>query len=121
MWLTNTAAPKSRSPIFVLFVACLTGSISVGLGALAGTARVVTPALVGVGVFIPMLVHGNPKWSRVGTYTAITFAVDAGIPGDFAASLHRMYFSVLGALLALLGIWVRRFLSTKKLRGKSDD
>jgi MFS family permease len=121
MWLTNTAAPKSRSPIFVLFVASLTESISVGLGTLAGTAGVVTPALVGVGVFIPMLVHGNPKWSRVGTYTAITFAVGAGIPGDFVASLHRMYFSVLGALLALLGIWVRRYLSTKKLRGKSDD
>lgn len=121
MWLTNTTGPKSRSPIFVLFVACFVESVSVGLGTLAGMAGTITPILVGVGVFIPMLVHGNPKWSRVGTYTAITFAVGAGIPGDSFASLHRTYFSLLGALFALLGIWIRRYLSSKRLQEKSVD
>lgn len=121
MWLTNTVWPKSRSPISVLFVACFVESISVGLGTLAGAAGAITPILVGAGVFVPMLVHGNPKWSRVGTYTAITFAVGAGIPGNSFASLHRMYFSLLGALFALLGIWVRRYLSSKDLQGKSSD
>ena len=121
MWLTNTVWPKSHSPISVLFVACFVESVSVGLGTLAGAAGAIAPILVGAGVFVPMLLHGNPKWSRVGTYTAITFAVGAGIPGNSYASLHRMYFSLLGTLFALLGIWVRRYLSSKGLQGKSGD
>lgn len=113
MWLTNTEGPKSKPPVFVLLTACFLESAAVGLGTLAGTAGNIAPALVGIGVFLPMLVHGNPRWTRVGTFTAITFAVGVGIPGDLAAAVHRSLFSILGTLLVLLGIWLQRFVSDR--------
>lgn len=108
MWLTNTDGPKSRIPIWVLLVACFTESAAVGLGTLSGTTGAIAPLLVGVGVFLPMLVHGNPTWTRVGTFTAITFAVGVGLPGGSDAAMQRTLFSLLGTLLVLMGIEMQR-------------
>lgn len=113
MWLTNTEGPKSKTPIWVLLVACFAESVAVGLGTLSGTSGAIAPALVGIGVFLPMLVHGNSRWTRVGTFTAITFAVGVGLPGDFAAAMQRALFSVLGTLLVLVGIEMQRYLGDR--------
>ena len=113
MWLTNTEGPKSRAPIWILIIACFSESAAVGLGTLAGTSGSIAPALVGIGVFLPMLLHGNPRWTRVGTFTAITFAVGVGIPGDLAAAVHRSLFSILGTLLVLLGILIQRLVNDR--------
>jgi hypothetical protein len=113
MWLTNTEGPKSTVPIWVLLVACFTESAAVGLGTISGTAGAIVPVLVGMGVFVPMLVHGNPRWSRVGTFTAITFAVGVGLPGNFHAAMLRTFYSVIGTLWVFLGIELQRYFSTR--------
>lgn len=121
MWLTNTEGPKSKAPVSVLLVACLSESAAVGLGTFVGTMGTITPLLVGIGVFVPMLVHGNPRWTRVGTFTAITFAVGVGLPGVFGAAIQRGLFSILGTILVLLGIWLERSLSSRLSSGGSKD
>lgn len=117
MWLTNTESHRSHEALRVLLVACFAESAATGLGTLAGSAGAITPALVGLGVFIPMLLHGNRKWTRVGTFTAIAFAVGVGIPGDAGAALSRTSFSLLGTLWVLLGIGAQRYLSGRLSRG----
>jgi Fusaric acid resistance protein-like len=122
MWLTNTDDAKSITPARVLLVACLTESVAVGLGTLSGTTGAIAPVLVGVGVFIPMLVHGSPRWTRIGTFTAITFAVGVGLPGGFAAAAQRTLFSGLGTLWVLLGIEMQRRVGSRASpRGKVGD
>jgi Fusaric acid resistance protein-like len=118
MWLTNTEGPKSRTPIWALLVACLAESAAVGLGTLAGTTGAIAPVLVGIGVFLPMLVHGNPTWTRIGTFTAITFAVGVGLPGGFDAAMQRTLFSVLGTLWVLMGIEMQRYFGDRLSRGR---
>lgn len=113
MWLTNTDGPKTFTPSSILLAASLAESVAVALGTITGAAGTITPLLVGIGVFFPMMVHGNSRWTRVGTFTAITFAVGVGLPGDYTAALLRAIFSVLGTLLSLLGIVVQRYLSEK--------
>jgi Fusaric acid resistance protein-like len=120
MWLTNTEGSKSPTPAWVLLVACLTESAAVGLGTVSGTAGAITPVLVGIGVFLPMLVHGNPRWTRVGTFTAITFAVGVGLPGGLAAATQRAFFSFLGTLWVLLGIEMHRYLANRKSHGRDE-
>jgi Fusaric acid resistance protein-like len=120
MWLTNTEGPKSTVPIWVLLVACITESAAVALGTLVGTDGAIVPLLAGIGVFLPMLVHGNPRWTRVGTFTAITFAVGVGLPGDLAAGIQRALFSVFGTLLVLLGIEMQRYFSTRMSHEKTE-
>ncbi|MDG6945782.1 MAG: FUSC family protein [Nitrososphaerota archaeon] len=117
MWLTNTEGPDSGAPLKVLLVACLAESAATGLGTMAGSAGALTPLLVGLGVFFPMLLHGASRWDRVGTYTAITFAVGVGIPGDLHAAAVRAGFSLLGTLWVLFGIAAQRRLGGKTARG----
>ncbi len=114
MWLTNTEGPKSRETLWVLLVACLAESAATGLGTVAGSTGAFTPFLVGLGVLFPMLLHGNPRWDRVGTFTAIAFAVGVGLPGDLHAAALRTGFSLLGTLWVLFGIAAQR-----RLRGRA--
>lgn len=116
MWLTNTEGPRSSVPLWVLLAACFTESAAVGLGTLAGTAGAIAPVLVGMGVFIPMLVHGNPRWTGVGTFTAVTFAVGVGLPGGPGAAWERALFSIFGTLWVLLGIGLQRRLTRRSER-----
>lgn len=119
MWLANTESPSSKMPIRVLLVAALTESLAVGLGTLTGTAGSIFPLLGGLGIFLPMLLHGNPKWTRVGTFTAITFAVGVGLPGLPDAAALRAFYSVGGALWALAGISIQRFFQSRKVKEES--
>lgn len=118
MWLTNTEGPKSKEALWVLLVACLTESAATGLGTLAGSAGWLTPLLVGLGVFFPMLLHGHPKWTRVGTFTAVAFAVGVGLPGGLGDAAVRTSFSLLGTLWVLLGIGFQRYLGGSLSRGE---
>ena len=117
MWLTNTEGPGSKVTLRVLLVACLTESAATGLGTLAGATQDAAPVLVGLGVFFPMLLHGNPRWTRVGTFTAIAFAVGVGFPGSFGAAAVRTEFSLLGTLWVLLGIAAQRRLEAAVSHG----
>lgn len=114
MWLTNTESPKSRMPLWVLLVACFSESLAVGLGTLAGTAGSIVPLLGGLGIFLPMLLHGNERWTRIGTYTAITFAMGVGLPGLSGAPLLRAFYSMMGTLWALAGIALQRVILPRK-------
>lgn len=120
MWLTNTESPKSKTSIRVLLVACLTESAAVGLGTLAGSHRFILPILAGAGIFLSMLLHGNPKWTRVGTFTAITFAVGVGLPGLPYAAVGRAFYSLVGTTLALLGIALQRAFVERKIANKGE-
>jgi Fusaric acid resistance protein-like len=121
MWLTNTEGPSSKATLWVLLVACFAESAATGLGTLAGSAGAVTPALVGVGVFLPMLLHGNPKWTRVGMFTAVTFAVGVGLPGDLEAAVARTVFSLMGCLWVLFGTGAQRYLQGRMSPGSREE
>ncbi len=114
MWLTNTESPKSKMPLWVLLVACLSESLAVGLGTLAGTAGSIVPLLGGLGIFLPTLLHGNERWTRIGTYTAITFAMGVGLPGLSDAPVQRAVYSIIGTLWALAGIALQRLIQSRK-------
>ena len=116
MWLTNTESPKSKMPLWILLVACLSESLAVGLGTLAGTAGSIVPLLGGLGIFLPMLLHGNERWTRIGTYTAITFAMGVGLPGLSNAPFLRAFYSIVGTLWALAGISLQRVIESRKAR-----
>lgn len=115
MWLTNTESTKSKMSIWVLFVACISESVAVGLGTLAGNTESIVPLLGGLGVFLPMLLHGNERWTRIGMYTAITFAMGVGLPGTSDAPFQRAMFSIIGALWALTGIALQRVIQSRKI------
>lgn len=119
MWLTNTEGPKSRETLLVLLVACFTESAATGLGTIAGSAGWFTPALVGLGVFFPMLLHGNRRWNMVGTFTAVTFAMGVGLPGSLGDAASRTAFSLLGTLWVLLGIAAQRYIEGRTSHGSA--
>lgn len=121
MWLTNTESPKSKMPLWVLTIACITESLAVGMGTLAGNAGFLVPLLGGLGVFIPMLLHGNDRWTRIGTYTAITFAMGVGLPGLSGAPLLRTSYSLIGTFWALSGIALQRYLEPKTTSIENDN
>jgi uncharacterized membrane protein YccC len=117
LFLTNTEGPHSTISLWVLLVGCITEAAAWGLGTLTGTTGIFAPALVGVGVLIALLARGNPKWNQVATYTAITFAVGAGLPGgSISDALQRSSLSLLGALLALIGAELNRIITRRKAR-----
>lgn len=116
MWLTNTESAKSKMPMRILSAACLSESLAVGVGTLAGNAGLLVPLLGGFGVFLPMLLHGNERWTRIGTYTAITFAMGIGLPGLSDAPVLRASYSLIGTFWALAGIAFQRYLQSKKMR-----
>ena len=114
LWLTNTEGQPSVLPLRILLVACLTEAAAFGLGTLAATAGLLTPPLLGAAVAAALLARGRTKWANTGTFTAITFAVGAGLPGpSVEAAAVRLSYSLLGALLALLGVCMHRLASSR--------
>ena len=115
VFLNNTEGPSSILPSRILLVACFTEALAWGLGTLAGTAGLLAPALIGIGVFVPALVRTDPKWAQLATFTAISFAVGAGLPGgSLSAAWQRTYLSLLGALFALTGVVLHRLIDSRK-------
>ncbi|MGA2666095.1 MAG: FUSC family protein [Nitrososphaerales archaeon] len=115
--LTNTEGQPSVLPWRVLLAACLTEATAAGLGTLAATAGVLSPPLLGIAVSVALLARGSPKWANVGTFTAISFSVGAGLPGaSMEAAALRSSSLLLGASFALLGVALNRFVSSRRRR-----
>jgi hypothetical protein len=115
VFLTNTEGPRSTLPSRILLAACFTESLAWGLGTLAGTTGFLAPALIGIGVFVPALARTAPSRSQLATFTAISFAVGAGLPGgSVSTAFERFYLSLLGALFALAGVELHRLIASRK-------
>jgi hypothetical protein len=62
----------------------------------------------------------STKWAPVGTFTAILFAVGAGLPGYSIQSTGvRTLFSLIGMLWALIGIEIQRFALSHRIQQPS--
>jgi len=115
LFLSNTEGPHSTLPLKLLLVACFTEALAWAMGTLAGTAGIYAVPLVGMGVFIASLGRIDLRWTQVAIFTAICFAVGAGLPGDtVSAALQRSSLALLGSLFALSGVWLHRFFISRK-------
>jgi fusaric acid resistance family protein len=115
LFLTNTEGQPSVLPWRVLLVACFTEAAAFGVGTLAATTGPFAPLLLGVGVSVALLARGSPRWANAGTFTAVAFAVGAGLPGSSVeAAALRLSFSLGGALLALLGVGLHRLALSRR-------
>jgi hypothetical protein len=122
MFLINTEGPKGATlSVRILLVACFTEAIALGLGTLVGTTGFLAIPLVGIGVFTVLMVESSPRLTQVGIFTAIIFAVGVGLPGgSTSVAIERLWLSLLGGLLALLGVMLHRFLISRKTSGGTD-
>jgi Fusaric acid resistance protein-like len=118
IFLTNTERAFYTIPSRILLVACLIESVSFGLGTLvATTSHLLSPILLAIGIFVALLARVSTKWAPVGTFTAIIFAVGAGLPGYSMQSAGvRTLFSLIGMLWALLGIEIHRFALSHRIQ-----
>jgi hypothetical protein len=121
IFLTNTEKAFYTIPSRILLVACFTEAASFGLGTLvATTSHLLSPILLGIAIFAALFVWASTKWAAVGTFTAIIFAVGAGLPGYSIQSAGvRTLFSLIGLLWALLGIEIHRFALSHKIQQPS--
>jgi hypothetical protein len=119
MMVINTEGPNAAPlPLHVLLLACFTEASAFALGTLAGLTGILAIPLVGLGVFFALVVGGNQALGQLGKYTAIFFAVGVGLPGgSTGGAVERLWLSLLGGLLALLGLWLHRSLTSKKASG----
>lgn len=119
MFLINTEGPKGTTLSFrILLIACFTEAIAFGFGTLVGTTGFLAIPLVGIGVFVVLIAERSPRLTQVGIFTAMIFAVGVGLPGDSTSvAVERLWLSLLGGLLALLGIMLHRFLMSRKTSG----
>ena len=82
IFLTNTERAFYTIPSRILIVACFIEATSFGLGTLvATTSHLLSPILLGIGIFVALTARVSTKWAPVGTFAAIIFAVGAGLPG----------------------------------------
>jgi hypothetical protein len=119
LFVTNTEGPNaSPLPLPILLLACLTEASAFGLGTLASVTGVLAIPLVALGVFIPLATFGSGTSAQAGKNTAIFFAVGVGLPGgSTGAAVERLWLSLLGGLLAFLGAWLHRALTSRKAPG----
>jgi hypothetical protein len=118
IFLTNTEKAFYTTPSRILLVACFTEAASFGLGTLvATTSHLLSPILLGIAIFAALIAWSSTKWAAVGTFTAIIFAVGAGLPGYSIQSAGlRTLFSLIGMLWALLGIEIQRFALSHRIQ-----
>ena len=113
IFLTNTERALPTIPSRILLVACFAEAASFGLGTLAATTshhHLLSLILLGFAVFAALFVWAITKWSAIGMFTAIIFAIGVGLPGYSIQSAGlRTLFSLIGMLWALLGIEIQRF------------
>jgi uncharacterized membrane protein YccC len=63
------------------------------------------------------MARAYPSWALVATISAIFFVVGTGLPGDSpAGALERFWSSMVGALWALLGVVIQRWLMAHRSR-----
>jgi hypothetical protein len=115
IFLTNTEGQPSTLTLRVLFGATVMESLAFGLGRLVSTTSfLISATLLGGGVFLALLLRGNPRWGQVGTFVAVIFAVGVGLPDGStqAAEIGALYL-LLGGIWALLGVWLQRRISVR--------
>jgi len=102
----------------MLLLVCCTEAAAFGVGTLtATTAHLLSPILLGIGVFVALFAWSYTKWAAVGMFTAIVFAVGVGLPGYSIQSAGlRTFFSLIGMLWALLGIEIHRFVISHRIQ-----
>jgi len=119
MFVTNTEGPNAAPlPLPTLLLACFTEASAFGLGTLASLTGFLAIPLVGLGVFVPLATFDSRTSAQVGKLTAIFFAVGVGLPGgSTGAAFERLWLSLLGGLLAFLGAWLHRSLTSGNAPG----
>ena len=105
-------------PSRMLLLVCCTEATAFGVGTLtATTGHLLSPLLLGIGVFVALFAWARTKWAAVGMFTAIAFAVGVGLPGYSIQSAGlRTLFSLIGMLWALLGIEIHRFVISHRIQ-----
>ena len=118
IFLTFTERFIPTIPLRMLLIVCCTEAAVFGVGTLtATTGHLLSPILLGIGVFVALFAWSNTKWAAVGMLTAIVFAVGVGLPGYSIQSAGlRTIFSLIGTLWALLGIAIHRFVISHRIQ-----
>ena len=118
VFLTFTERFIPTIPSRMLLLVCCTEAVAFGVGTLtATTGHLLSPILLGIGVFVALFAWSNTKWAAVGMFTAIVFAVGVGLPGYSIQSAGlRTFFSLIGTLWALLGIEIHRFVISHRIQ-----
>ena len=118
IFLTFTERFIPTIPLRMLLIVCCTEAAVFGVGTLtATTGHLLSPILLGIGVFVALFAWSNTKWAAVGMLTAIVFAVGVGLPGYSIQSAGlRTFFSLIGTLWALLGIAIHRFVISHRIQ-----
>jgi hypothetical protein len=116
--LTFTERFIPTIPSRMLLLVCCTEATAFGVGTLAATTgHLLSPLLLGIGVFVALFAWSYTKWVAVGMFTAIAFAVGVGLPGYSIQSAGlRTLFSLIGMLWALLGIEIHRFVISHRIQ-----
>ena len=117
-FLTFTERFIPTIPLRMLLLVCCTEAAAFGVGTLtATTGHLLSPILLGIGVFVALFAWSYTKWAAVGMLTAIVFVVGVGLPGYSLQSAGlRTFFSLIGALWALLGIEIHRFVTSHRIQ-----
>jgi hypothetical protein len=117
-FLTFTERFIPTIPSRMLLLVCCTEATAFGVGTLtATTGHLLSPLLLGIGVFVALFAWSYTKWAAVGMFTAIVFAVGVGLPGYSIQSAGlRTLFSLIGMLWALLGIEIHRFVISHRIQ-----
>ena len=118
VFLTFTERFIPTLPSRILLLVCCTEAAAFGVGTLtATTGHLLSPLLLGIGVFVALFAWSYTKWAAVGMFTAIVFAVGVGLPGYSIQSAGlRTFFSLIGMLWALLGIEIHRFVTSHRIQ-----
>ena len=116
--LTFTERFIPTIPSRMLLLVCCTEATAFGVGTLtATTGHLLSPLLLGIGIFVALFAWSYTKWAAVGMFTAIAFAIGVGLPGYSIQSAGlRTLFSLIGMLWALLGIEIHRFVISHRIQ-----
>lgn len=99
----------------VLLIASLLESVAFGVGTLAGTTGVMAVPLMGLGILLALSLAAYPGYVLVAMFTGILFAVGVGLPGGSVEMAGiRFAFSLAGGLWVLLGVWLHRYVDSRR-------
>ena len=118
VFLTFTERFIPTLPLRMLLLVCCIEAAAFGVGTFtATTGHLLSPILLGIGIFVALFAWSYTKWAAVGMITAIVFAVGVGLPGYSIQSAGlRTFFSLIGTLWALLGIQIHRFVISHRIQ-----
>src|SRR5712691_9553881 len=103
VFLTFTERFIPTMPSRMLLLVCYIEAAAFGVGTLtATTGHLLSPILLGIGVFVALFAWARTKWAAVGMFTAIVFAVGVGLPG----------YSIQSAALSMSRYLIRRIQAT---------